>query len=78
MSVQRQRERAIENSSAMLLCFMTECLKLKKKKNSNCGARYITVMVNSLARCGYEERVSGIGRWIKEEVLVWVLQPQTV
>ena len=31
VSVRRQRERAIENSSAMLLCFMTECLKLKKK-----------------------------------------------
>lgn len=31
VSVQRQREKAIENSSAMLLCFMAECLKLKKK-----------------------------------------------
>lgn len=50
VSGQRQREKAIENSSAMLLCFMTECLKFEKK-NRNCGARYITVMVRSLARC---------------------------
>lgn len=66
VSVQRQSKR---KGNWKLTCnvFMFY-YRVFKLKGQNCGARYITVVVSSLACCQYEECVSGVGGWIKVKV----------